>query len=103
MIWKLFVEEQSITNEVRPNKDNSLAFMKECRDGPRKYAATTLWTVFSCLNKFCLHLYEINLNVSINDSLIFIFFSQFTKIDNDCFKYKYLQNFYLLSELCGCH
>ena len=48
--------------------------MKECRDGPRKYAATTLWTVFSCLNKFCLHLYEINLNVSINDSLIFIFF-----------------------------
>lgn len=66
--WEKFVEAKEISEDKPPTDDIILEFLKDCKegkDGAKGYAPTTLWTVFSCLNKFCRHLYKMNLNVSL--------------------------------------
>ena len=76
--WNLFVKEQQISQDKPPNRDLILAFLKNCRT-EKGYAPTTLWTVFSCLNKFCQHLYDMDLNVRFVTCFIFLgFFAFFT-------------------------
>ena len=55
--WKLFCFTKEISQENPATTELVFEFLKECRD-MKNYAPTTLWTVFSCLNKFCQHLYE---------------------------------------------
>lgn len=62
--WLSFCSDLEISQEKPPTSQHVFEFLKICRDEPRGYAPTTLWTVFSCLNKFCQHLYDLNLNVS---------------------------------------
>lgn len=59
--WLQFVSAQDISKEKPATAEHVLNFLRNCRD---TYAPTTMWTIFSCLNKFCQHLYELKLNVS---------------------------------------
>ena len=74
LYWKDYVQTQNITNEERPNKSNVMAYLKYCHE-EKDFAPTTLWSVFSCINKFCKHLYELDINVSF-DFRISIFFNE---------------------------
>ena len=63
--WRDFCKTMEISRDKRPTPELIFNYLKDCRDGPKGYAPTTLWTVFSCLNKFCLYLYpDMDLNVS---------------------------------------
>ena len=63
--WNYYVEEQGITEENPPTKDSVFDYLKNGYEGKKKYAPTTLWTIFSCLNKLCQHLYDLDLTVSL--------------------------------------
>ena len=67
--WKQFCEFCEISKEKPPTSEHVLDFLKDCRD-ERELAPTTMWTVFSCLNKFFQHLYDKSLNVSFSFTFI---------------------------------
>ena len=61
--WKEYCEAQEISEEKPASSETEFAFLKSCKD-EREHAPTTMWTIYSCLNKFCQLLYDLNLNVS---------------------------------------
>ena len=67
--WTMFCSTMEISKEKPPTHELILEFMKICKN-KHEYAPTTLWTVFSCLNKFCQHKYDMTLNVSF---LLYVF------------------------------
>lgn len=77
--WKYYVKDQEISRLKPPTKDSLFQFLKKGWEGEKKYAASTLWTIFSCINKLLQHLYDLDLSVS----LFFIKFLVLGKIFND--------------------
>ena len=77
--WKYFVKDQEISSLKPPTKDSLFQFLKNGWEGEKKYAASTLWTIFSCINKLLQHLYDLDLSVS----LFFIKFFILEEIFND--------------------
>jgi hypothetical protein len=82
--WKFYVIAQEISQEKPPTKDSLFQYLKDGFEGEKKYAPTTLWSIFSCINKMLKHLYDLDFSVSFfyfnynfsfrsdfNDSLIF--------------------------------
>ena len=63
--WNYYVKAQEITAENPPSKESLFEYLKDGFEGKKKYAATTLWTIFSCLNKMLQHLYDMDLSVSL--------------------------------------
>lgn len=61
--WLNFCSSQELSIEKPPTPNLVLEFLKICQK-EKEYAPTTMWTVYSCLNKFCQHLYDLQLNVS---------------------------------------
>ena len=61
--WKEYCEAQKISEEKPASSETVFAFLKSCKED-RELAPTTMWTIYSCLNKFCQHLYDMNLNAS---------------------------------------
>ena len=57
-----FCSTMDVTKENPATANLVFEFLKNIKD---KYAPTTTWKIFSCLNKFCQHLYDLNLNVSL--------------------------------------
>ena len=62
--WNYYVKSQEISMENPPTKESLFEYLKDGHEGEKKYAGTTLWTIFSCLNKMLQHLYDIDLSVS---------------------------------------
>jgi hypothetical protein len=63
--WKYYVKDQKITEQNPPTKESVFEFLKNGAEGEKKYAPTTLWTIFSCLNKLLQHLYDFEITVSL--------------------------------------
>ena len=63
--WKYYVNDQEISSLKPPTKDSLFQFLKNGWEGEKKYAASTLWTIFSCVNKLLQHLYDLDLSVSL--------------------------------------
>ena len=62
--WTYYVKSQEISPDKIPSRDSIFEYLKDCYEGEKNYAPSTLWTVFSCLNKFCQHLYDLDFSVS---------------------------------------
>ena len=62
--WKYYVNAQEISEEKLPTKDSLFEFLKNGHEGESKYAPTTLWSIFSCINKMLKHLYDLDFSVS---------------------------------------
>ena len=60
--WRQFCSAQEISKEKPPTPNLVLEFLKKIE---KDYAPTTMWIIYSCLNKFCQHLYDMPLNVSL--------------------------------------
>ena len=63
--WNYYVQDQKITEQELPTKDSVFEFLKKGFEGEKKYAPSTLWTIFSCINKLLQHLYDLDLSVSL--------------------------------------
>ena len=62
--WKYYVISQEISEEKLPTKASLFDFLKDGFEGEKKYAPTTLWSIFSCINKMLKHLYDFDFSVS---------------------------------------